>query len=77
MGIQASVGRAGFNLPIDVQIVQGLLQQNLKWLGLVVPVRITGVCDNQTIYLIESFQTRVMNISDPTGRVDPNSQTGN
>jgi hypothetical protein len=75
MGIQASVGRNGFNFPIDVQTVQALLQQNLKWLGPVVPIKSTGLCDAQTIYLIESFQKRVLNIPDPTGRVDPDSQT--
>ncbi len=75
MSIQASVGRNGFNLPIDVQTVQALLQQNLKWLGPVIPIKPTGLCDAQTIYLIESFQKRIMNIPDPTGRVEPNSQT--
>ena len=75
MNISMSVGRNGFNFPLDVRTVQTLLQQNQKWLGPVIPLQITGICDNQTIYLIESFQKLVMNVPDPTGRVDPDSQT--
>ena len=75
MDIKDSVGRNARNLPPDVRSVQQLLQQNVALLGPVAPFRVTGICDGQTIFMIEVFQRRALNISSPTGRVEPMDQT--
>jgi hypothetical protein len=52
MQIQNSVGESGENDPLDVSTVQGLLSQNADQLAPAAPVDATGVCDDQTIFLI-------------------------
>lgn len=75
MDVQASVGRDATNSFPDVQAVQLLLKQNLRLLGPVLPVPVSGICDPATISLIETFQLNVMHMNPPTGRVDPSSPT--
>jgi len=75
MDIEASVGRGGTNRFPDVRVVQQLLQQNITQLGPVLPVPVSGICDDATIGLIEMFQANVLDMSSPTGRVDPSSPT--
>ena len=71
--IQNSVGRGGDNQPVDVRIVQQLLANFA-----LIPYRtapVTGICDDLTITLIEAFQHRFVGMSNPTGRVEPESRT--
>jgi hypothetical protein len=75
MAIQDSVGRNARNFPPDVRTVQQLLQGDISMLGPVMPVSPTGVCDAQTIYVIEIFQRNVLKMQQPTGRVEPGDQT--
>jgi hypothetical protein len=75
MQIQNSVGESGENDPLDVSTVQGLLSQNADQLAPAAPVDATGVCDDQTIFLIKLFQDRVVGLEHPIGTVFPNSRT--
>lgn len=73
--VGSSVGCGGCNHRNDVVVVQELLLEN--W-GLLVPLRpltVTGCLDSQTITGILEFQRRALQISAPTGRVDPDSPT--
>lgn len=71
--IFTSVGREAVNAPGDVFVVQGLLNDRLPKPHSPVPV--TGVADIGTTLAIEAFQAVVMNMTPPSGRVDPGSPT--
>jgi hypothetical protein len=73
--ILGSVGRGGFNSPADVKTVQLLLNQNIAKLLPLMPVPVSGTCDDQTIATIEEFQRKVMQRQTPDGRIDPDGQT--
>ena len=73
--ITASVGKGGLNRSSDVKTVQVLLNQNIGKLVPFLPLPTSGFCDSATILLIEEFQRRVMSLSSPDGRVDPNGST--
>jgi len=75
MPLQDSVGRNGRNLPQDVLLIQQLLEANSTYLIPLNPAPVNGACDGQTIYLIEVFQQRALNLTSPTGRVEQNSPT--
>ena len=75
MDIQDSVGRNARNNSVDVRIVQILLQQNMQYLIPAAPVVPSGICDSQTVMLIDLFQTRVVGMPAATGRIEPNSRT--
>lgn len=71
--LAATVGRNGANKVQDVKAVQSLLNARIP-----IPmafVDVTGVCDDQTIALIEEIQRRYLNIANPDGRVDPHGRT--
>lgn len=71
--IFTSVGREAVNAPGDVFVVQGLLNDRLPKPHSPVPV--TGVADIGTTLAIEAFQAVMMNMTPPSGRVDPGSPT--
>jgi hypothetical protein len=71
--IFASVGRDGTNAPGDVFVVQSLLDARLPKPHAAVPV--TGVADVGTTLAIETYQAAVMQMTPPSGRVDPGSAT--
>jgi hypothetical protein len=73
--INGSVGKGGANRPDDVSTVQALLNLNIAKLVPLLPVTVSGLCDAQTILMIEEFQRRVMNLPNPDGRVDPGGRT--
>jgi hypothetical protein len=75
MQIRNSVGESGRNDPLDVRTVQNLLSKNADQLVPANPVYATGLCDNQTIFLIKLFQERVVGLEHPTGLVFPHSRT--
>ena len=75
MEIRGSVGRNAENSSGDVLLVQRLLAQSAS---LLIPARDdppTGICTAQTVMLIELFQSRVLAMTAPSGRVEPRSQT--
>jgi hypothetical protein len=73
--ITASVGKNGANRSDDVKTIQTLLNLKIAKLVPFMPVPVSGNCDEQTILMIEQFQRRVMNRSNPDGKVDVNGQT--
>jgi peptidoglycan hydrolase-like protein with peptidoglycan-binding domain len=70
--IQASVGRAGRNLPSDVRVIQQLLNKieipNCEKLV------VDGMAGVKTGYRIEAFQ-KMINMRPADGRIDPNGAT--
>jgi hypothetical protein len=71
--ITASVGARGDNLEADVRLVQSLLnRQDLSPLG---PLAEDGRVGSATIEAIRHFQARVVGMSSPDGRVDPDGRT--
>jgi putative chitinase len=73
MCIERSVGEGGANAHDDVVIVQVLLNFNRKPPS--APVGIDGGIGAITMGAIREFQTGVMNVGAPDGRVDPGGQT--
>ena len=71
--IVTSVGRDGVNAPGDVFVIQSLLNDRLPKPH--APVPVTGVADVGTTLAIEAYQAVIMNMTPPTGRVDPGSAT--
>ena len=71
--ITQSVGRGGVNAPIDVFIVQSLLDERLPQPHSPVPA--TGVANVGTTLALEAYQAVVMNMVPPTGVVEPGSAT--
>lgn len=71
--ILASVGRGAANAPQDVFVVQSMLNDRLPQPHSSVPI--TGVADVGTTLAIEAYQAVVMNMTPPTGRVEPGSPT--
>jgi len=70
----ASVGNNGKNQPSDVTLIQKLLNDN-KITGEITPLKIDGKIGDKTIKRIEVFQKRIVFMSLPDGRVDPNGKT--
>jgi len=70
-----SVGRAGRDKPVDVMIVQCLLNLNHEKSGLTTPVAVTGDLDGTAAEAIKSFQRNALGHKVPDGRVDPGGKT--
>jgi len=71
--IFTSVGQDAVNGPVDVFIIQSLLNKRLPRPHTDVPV--TGTADPGTILAIKAFQAVVMGMNPPTGQVAPGSPT--
>ena len=71
--IFTSVGRGGTNSAGDVFVIQSLLNDRLPKPHSPVPV--TGSADVGTTLAIEAYQAVVMQMTPPSGRVDPGSPT--
>jgi hypothetical protein len=71
--IAASVGRDGANHPGDVFVIQSLLNDRLPKPHSPVPV--TGVADVGTVLAIQAYQAVMVNMSPPSGVVEPASAT--
>ena len=71
--IFASVGEGGANRPGDVFVIQSLLNDRLPRPHTFLPV--TGEADVGFILAIEAYQAVVLNMTPPSGRVDPGSTT--
>lgn len=72
--ISGTVGNGGLNRVDDVRAVQGLLNRQVKRLGLP-PLATDGGCGPRTIEAIRQFQKTVMRLKMPDGRVDPKGET--
>jgi hypothetical protein len=70
-----AVGRTGRNKPVDVMIIQHLLNLNHDPANLGEPLAVTGTVDTDTADAIESFQSNAMGSKKPDGRVDPGGKT--
>jgi GH24 family phage-related lysozyme (muramidase) len=73
--IEGSVGRAGDNRPKDVSLVQRLLNQWRISDGASIQIEESGLADEETIEGIVSFQSKVVKMHHPDGRVDPRGAT--
>lgn len=71
MCIEGSVGRGCVNTAPDVKIVQVLLTLNWTRLSGVTPLAMDGVVGAHTVEAIEAFQTQVMGLTTPDGRMEP------
>jgi len=79
MAIEDSVGTNGKNLKADVKVIQAALNlvNNPKF-KLPKPLKIDGVIskhNSATVSAIEAFQSQVVGLKNPDGRVDPNGNT--
>jgi hypothetical protein len=73
--IRLSVGRSGTNFSDDVLLVKRLINRNIERIGPLIPLAENTWVDNSTIYAIEQFQKQVLNISKPSGLVEPEDTT--
>jgi hypothetical protein len=71
--IRGPVGRGGKNQRSDVRAVQELLNNNI--LPPLDVLDVDGVAGAKTLTAIEEFQKRVLKMSNPDGRVDPDGPT--
>lgn len=69
--LTASVGSGGTNRPNDVFFVQRLLNEN----GSTPKLRVDGLNGRRTIAAIKVFQSRIVGLRNPDGRVDPGGRT--
>ena len=73
--ISASVGKGGVNRSQDVITVQKLINQNIKSIVPIRPLKADGRMGPKTIFAIEAFQKKVVGLRIPNGRVDPRGKT--
>lgn len=73
--ITASVGSGGVNRPADVTVVQRLLNAHGRSLSPLAALATDGVIGPKTITAIRTFQSRVVRLPHPDGRVDPGGRT--
>ncbi|MBM4005124.1 MAG: peptidoglycan-binding protein [Planctomycetes bacterium] len=71
--ITSSVGRVGTNMSQDVSTVQSLLNRHRN--PPLTKLDVDGRIGPKTTDAIEEFQRRVVKLSNPDGRVDPNGKT--
>ena len=75
--IKNSVGRGGMNYPVDVKIVQRLLNKYVgrQSISYFKKLREDGVCGSQTINAIKIFQSNVVGLASPDARIDAGGVT--
>ena len=74
VSISGSVGRSGSNLAADVKTIQKLLNaQQIP--GVVGRLTEDGMVGDKTITRIEVFQSKILKMLKPDGRVDPGGKT--
>ncbi len=72
--ITGSVGKNGVNQTQDVELIQKLLN-GCDIPGEDIPLDEDGIIGNKTINRIEAFQKKIVLLSRPDGRVDPDGKT--
>ncbi|SMF95233.1 putative chitinase [Methylomagnum ishizawai] len=75
MCIKKSVGNGGANESSDVKTIQLLLNINIAKLAPITRLVVDGGIGQKTIAAIEAFQSQVMGLTRPDGRVDPDGGT--
>ncbi len=73
--ISASVGLGGANRFEDVRAIQNLLNANAAHIQPFEKLDVDGKVGAKTIGAIEKFQRKVVGLTHPDGRVDPNGKT--
>ena len=71
--IFTSVGRNGANAPGDVFVIQSLLNDRLPKPH--APIAVNGVADVGTTLAIETYQAAILQMTPPSGKVEPGSPT--
>src|SRR4051812_32007397 len=74
IAITDSVGRGGKNRPVDVMIVQHLLNSRAGEGG-VPHFELTGAVDGRLVEAIEAVQRDVVRLATPDARIDPGGKT--
>ena len=72
--LQQSVGAGGANVPADVKLVQGLLNQSAATLH-IAALAVNGQADAPTVAAIRQFQSQVLHMPSADGRIDPGGRT--
>ena len=72
--IRASVGRSGVNQESDVTLIQQLLN-SYPIPGETTPLKVDGMAGENTYKKIEAFQTQIVAMAHPDGRIDPDGKT--
>ncbi len=75
MYISQSVGRNGVNQQSDVRTVQALINFNLPRLHSLIHLNTDGCIGPATTDAIAQFQKNVQGLTDPSARVEPDSET--
>jgi hypothetical protein len=75
--IAQSVGKHAANMPQDVATVQTLLNDNLRKLSNVKPLKVDGIAGPKTLTAIEVFQKQVIKVAKPDAKVDVGGLTWN
>lgn len=73
--IGRSVGRGGTNRPRDVVVIRYLLNGHARELPAILPLPVGNRCDSDLINAIVAFQSQIVGMEEPDGRVDPNGGT--
>lgn len=73
--ITFSVGHGGKNTYKDVATVQGLLNHCLRLIPGIKPLDTDGKVGTKTIDAIKAFQSKVVSMKEPDGRIDPGGKT--
>jgi peptidoglycan hydrolase-like protein with peptidoglycan-binding domain len=73
--IQASVGRDGVNDPSDVLLVQQQLNRVRPALNAIAALVEDGLIGEKTIGAILAFQSQIVGMKTPDGRIDPGGRT--
>ena len=68
-----SVGRRGANRPVDVVLVQRLLNPKLP--KPLCPLKEDGKCGPQTVFAITEYQRRILHVTHPDGLIMPGGPT--
>ena len=76
MSIVGSVGAGGQNNRVDVKVIQAALNLSMPdRLKEAARLTVDGINGNTTISSIKTFQNEVLGINNPSGKVDPRSET--
>lgn len=75
ISIVGSVGLGGTNRPVDVMLVQYLLNLNYETTGITSALPLTGVLQREALAAITTFQRDVMKSARPDGRVSVGGPT--
>jgi hypothetical protein len=73
--IRSSVGQRATNRAADVEVIQNLLNSNIRLIPPTEVLVVDGKVGTKTINAISTFQRSVAGMTSPDGRVDPGGRT--